>query len=187
MNRQIYGVNQLPEAIMPLCQLIAQAPFAVWIADRAGKVILFNEAMRKLTGTEDPQLLLNKYNIFEDPIATAQGLVTHIKRVLEGQVVQTVVVLDTAREGFFCGNGCKVYYVRCLYYPVTDETGAHRYIVAVIENITPQYLEDLECARVTRRIDLANNEAVTLEQEMILAKNRVVSLKKKLAALKHAL
>jgi PAS domain-containing protein len=187
MNRQLYGADDLPEAIMPLCQLIAQAPFAVWIADRTGKVVLFNEATRKLTGTEDPKKLLDSYSIFDDPIAAAQGLVPHIKRVLEGQVVQTVVILDTAREGFFCGNGCKVYYVRCLYYPITDETGVHQYIVAVIENITPQYLEDLECARVTRRIDIANNEAVTLEKEMVLAKNRVTSLKKKLASLKKAL
>ena len=187
MNRQLYGAESLPEVIMPLCQLIAQAPFAVWITDRTGKVILFNEAMRKLTGTEDPQKLLGQFSIFDDPISAAQGLVPHITRVLEGQVVQTVVILDTAREGFFCGNGCKVYYVRCLYYPITDETGVHQYIVAVIENITPQYLEDLECARVTRRIDLANNEAVTLEKEMILAKNRVTSLKQKLASLKQAL
>lgn len=187
MNRNLYGVDKLPEAIMPLCQLIAQAPFAVWITDRAGKVVLFNEAMRRLTGTEDPQKLLDRYNLFNDPIAAAQGLAPHIKRVLEGKMVQTVVVLDTAQEGFYCDGTCKVYYVRCLYYPLTDETGDIQYVVAVIENITPQYLEDLECARVTRRIEIANNEAIALEKDMALAKNRVNSLKKKLATLKHAL
>src|SRR5690349_10002288 len=106
-------------------QMLAQAPFAVWMADREGKVILFNEAMRSLLNIDDPERVLASYNIFADPIAKAQGLVPYIKRVLTGQVIQTVVMMDLSQENFSAKakTDPKVVYVRCLYFPLKDERG----------------------------------------------------------------
>jgi len=168
MIPKLYSPANLPDPLDLFGQLIAQAPFAVWVADSEGNVILFNEAMRSLVGIEDPDKVLEKYNIFEDPIAKSQGLVPYIKKVLEGQIIQTVVMLDLSRENFGDKKAPKVFYVRALYFPLKDHYGDSEYVVTLIENITPEYLEDLALSKATH--DLKKKQAEVIEQEKEIAK-----------------
>ena len=184
MIPKLYSASVLPEPLDLFGQLIAQAPLAIWVADRTGKVVLFNEAMKNLVGIEIPGKILEHYNIFEDPIATAQGLVPYIKRVLNGEVIQTVVMLDTSVENFGNNKDPKVLYVRCLYFPVKDTVGNFEYIVLLVENITQQYLDDIAVSKSSHEVERANIEMIEREKNMIVLKKKVADLKKRLSELK---
>lgn len=186
MIPKLYSTVALPGPLDLFGQLLAQAPFAVWVADRSGKLILFNEAMRALVDIDDPERILETYNIFEDPIAMAQGLVPYIKRVLTGQIIQTVVMLDLSREGFNLNHKKepKVFYVRCLYFPLRNDRGDFEYVVLMVENITQEYLEDIALSRSAREVEEAGKEIVDREKRIIALKARKRALEKRLAKLK---
>lgn len=177
MIPKLYSPTQLPEPLDLFGQLVAQAPFAVWVADRDGDVILFNEAMRNLVDIKDPEKVLEHYNIFEDPIAKSQGLIPYIKKVLEGQVVQTVVMLDLSREHFGDKKSPKVYYVRALYFPLKDHYGEPEYVVTLIENITPDYLMDLAYSKTSHDLEQRQHEVVEQEKEIQRRKKDIETLR----------
>lgn len=183
MIPKLYSPAALPDPLDLFGQMLAHAPFAVWMADREGKVLLFNEAMRNLVNVDDPDRVLADYNIFDDPIAKSQGLVPYIKRVLSGQVIETVVMMDLSREHFSkkAETDPKVFYVRCTYFPLKDDRGDFEYVVQMVENITQDYMEDLELSRSAHDLETANAEIVTREQEIIALKKRVRLLKLQLA------
>ena len=184
MIPKLYTLSPLPDPLDLFGQLLAQAPFAVWVADRDGRVILFNEAMRNLVGIDDPEKILGNYNIFEDPIATSQGLIPYIKRVLQGQVIQTVVMMDMSQEHFGNGLSPKVFYVRCHYFPLRDPSGNFEYIVTLVENITQQYLVDIALSKAAHENDAANKDLIEREKQMIVHKNRIKKLTRQLESLK---
>ncbi len=178
MIPRLYSQAVLPDPLDLFGQLLAQAPFAVWVADKEGKVVLFNEALKELIGIEDPEKILDSYNIFNDPIATAQGLIPYIKRVLKGEVVQTVVMMDTGANHFSSGpHEPRVFYVRNLYFPLTDPSGNFEYVVMLVENITQQYLEDLTLTKMAHDVEHANSEMVEREKTMIRLKEKLAGLK----------
>ena len=115
-----------------------------------------------------------------------QGLVPYIKRVLQGQVIQTVVVMDMSQEEFSLKGGTqpKVFYVRCLYFPLKNDRGDFEYVVSMIENITQDYLEDLEISRKALALQAANREIVEREQEIAALKRRKAALEGQLRGLK---
>lgn len=129
MIPKLYSVTDLPEPLDRFGQGIAQASFGYWAADQSGKVMLFNEAMREFLGIGNPEEILGRHDIFTDPIATAQGLVPYLKRVLSGETIETVVMLDSG----------KVHYLRCLYFPVAGGDGNPAYVGARVENVTAQH------------------------------------------------
>lgn len=187
MIPQLYTSATLPEPLDLFGQMLAQAPFALWMADREGKVFLFNEAMRNLVGIDDPARILGRYNIFKDPIAASQGLVPYIKRVLEGQVIQTVVMMDLSQEDFGPKNAQepKVFYVRCLYFPLKDEAGSFEYIVMMVENITQEYLEDISLTRTAHELETANKDIIEREKRITSLKKRQGELQVQLAKLQR--
>ena len=178
MIPKLYTPAALTDPLDLFGQMLAQAPFAVWMADRDGKVILFNEAMRNLVDIQDPDRVLATYNIFDDPIAKAQGLVPYIKRVLTGQVIETVVMMDLSQEDFSAAakTDPKVFYVRCLYFPLKDDHGDFEYVVQMVENITRDYMEDLELSRSAHDLESANAEIIAREKEIMGLKKRVRAL-----------
>ena len=187
MIPKLYTTAPLPEPLDLFGQMLAQAPFALWMADRQGEVFLFNEAMRNLVGIDDPAKILGRYNIFKDPIAASQGLVPYIKRVLEGQVIQTVVMMDLSQEHFGMKNEQepKVFYVRCLYFPLKDEGGNFEYIVMMVENITQEYLEDISLSRTAHELETANKDIIEREKRITGLKKRQAALQVQLAKLQR--
>jgi PAS domain-containing protein len=185
MIPKLYTSAVLPDPLDLFGQMLAQAPFAVWMADREGDVFLFNEAMRNLVGIDDPAKIFGAYNIFKDPIAASQGLIPYIKRVLQGQVVQTVVMMDLSREDFGAKSELepKVFYVRCLYFPLKDDAGDFEYIVMMVENITPEYLEDISLSRAAHELEIANKDIVGREKRITELKAREKALRVQLAKL----
>lgn len=185
MIPHLYTSSGLPEPLDLFGQMLAQAPFAIWMAERSGDVFLFNEAMRNLVGIDDPSKILGNYNIFKDPIAASQGLVPYIKRVLDGQVIQTVVMMDMSQEDFGAKNAeePKVFYVRCLYFPLKDERGGFEYIVMMVENITQEYLEDISLSRTAHELETANKDIVERERHITALKSRQKALRLQLSKL----
>jgi PAS domain-containing protein len=184
MIPKLYSVAALTEPLDLFGQLLAQAPFAVWIADRDGKIVMFNEAMKNLVEIEDPERILESYNIFKDPVAVSQGLIPHLKKVLGGRVIQTVLMLDLSLEHFNYNGAPKVLYLRCLYYPLKNEHGDFEYVAVLVENIAQEYLDDLMLTRKSHETEEAHREIVDLENKMIAAKERIARLEKQLAGLK---
>ena len=189
MINKLYSATALPDPLDLFGQMLAQTPVAIWMADRDGKIILFNEAMKSLVDISDPEKVLQSYNIFEDPIAKSQGLVPYIRRVLTGQLIETVVMMDLSREPFGSdlNKGPKVFYVRCQYFPLKNDLGEFEYVVVMIENITDDYLEDLELSRSANELETANAEIMSREKEIIALKRRVHALTLQLAGLKESL
>ena len=187
MIPKLYTSAALPEPLDLFGQMLAQAPFAIWMADREGKVFLFNEAMRNLVDIDDPGKILGHYNIFKDPIAASQGLIPYIKRVLEGQVIQTVVMMDLSQEDFGPKNASepKVFYVRCLYFPLKDDRGDFEYIVMMVENITQEYLEDISLSRTAHELETANKDIIDREKLISKLKLRQKALQIQLAKLQR--
>lgn len=185
MIPKLYTNAVLPEPLDLFGQMLAQAPFALWMADRQGEVFLFNEAMRNLVGIEDPAKILGRYNIFKDPIAASQGLIPYIKRVLDGQVIQTVVMMDLSQEDFGGKSATepKVFYVRCLYFPLKDERGEFDYIVMMVENITQEYLDDISLSRSTHELETANKDIIERERRISELKRRQKALADQLTKL----
>jgi PAS domain-containing protein len=185
MIPKLYTTTPLPEPLDLFGQMLAQAPFALWVADREGQVFLFNEAMRSLVGIDDPDRILASYNIFKDPIAASQGLIPYIRRVLDGQVIQTVVMMDLSREDFGTKNAeePKVFYVRCLYFPLKDEQGRFEYVVMMVDNITQEYLEDISLTRAAHELEEANKDIVERENRITELKRRQKALERQLAEL----
>ena len=185
MIPKLYTSAPLPEPLDLFGQMLAQAPFALWMADREGEVFLFNEAMRNLVEIDDPARIFGHYNIFKDPIAASQGLVPYIKRVLDGQVIQTVVMMDLSQEDFGDKNAKepKVFYVRCLYFPLKDEHGKFEYVVMMVENITQEYLEDISLSRTAHELETANREIIEREKIITGLKLRQKALQLQLAKL----
>jgi len=186
MIPKLYTSTGLPEPLDLFGQLLAQAPFALWMSDREGDVFLFNEAMRGLVGIDEPGRILGHYNVFKDPIAVSQGLVPYIKRVLEGQVIQTVVMMDLSQENFGAKGEQepKVFYVRCLYFPLKDDRGTFEYIVTMVENITEEYLEDISLSRTENELELANKDIIEREKKITALKRRQKALQDQLSGLK---
>ncbi|MEK7546495.1 MAG: hypothetical protein AAB554_05535 [Patescibacteria group bacterium] len=185
MIQKLYTSAALPEPLDLFGQMIAQAPFALWMADREGDVFLFNEAMRSLVGIGDPDRIFGNYNIFKDPIATSQGLIPYIKRVLKGQVIQTVVMMDLSQEDFGAegDSAPKVFYVRCLYFPLKDSRGEFEYIVTMVENITQEYLEDISLSRTAHELESANKDVIEREKRIGDLKRRQKDLQEQLMKL----
>lgn len=129
MTSTLHKIVILPEPLELFGQSIAQAPFGAWAADRNGKVVLFNEILREFLGIDDPEEVLGRHDIFKDHVAAAQGLVPYIKRVLNGETIETVVMLDAG----------KVHYLRCLYFPINDAAGNPAYVGARVENVTAEH------------------------------------------------
>lgn len=189
MIGKLYTTAALEHPLDLFGQMLAQAPFAVWVADRDGRVLLFNEAMKRLVGIDDPERVLESYNIFRDPVAKTQGLIPSIRKVLKGEVVQTVVMLDLAQEPFGASGKAfpKSFYVRSRYFPLEGGHGTPDYVVVVIEDITRDYREDLELSRTARELETANTEILGREKDIIALKSRVRLLTAQLTALREHL
>jgi PAS domain S-box-containing protein len=180
MIPKLYTPAVLPDPLDQFGQLLAQAPFAVWVADRDGKVILFNEAMRQLVDIKDPDEVLGKYSLFEDPIAKSQGLVPYIRTALEGKIIETVTSLDLSREPFSGPDSSRVFYVRTIYFPLKDERGEYENVVAVIENITDRYLTDIKLSKMELDLENAETDRLDREKEAARLEERVRSLRRQL-------
>lgn len=80
-----------------LNDVIEQSPYPIWISDDKGTLLRINQAcMTLLNISED--VVVNKYNIFEDVQVIEQGLIPTVKRVYEKiEAVQFEISYDTAR------------------------------------------------------------------------------------------
>lgn len=177
MTAKIHAARPL-EPLDLFGQAVAAAPFAVWIADHEGRLLAMNETMRLLMRLEDPRAVFDGYDLFSDPGAIAQGLVSELRRALGGQIIRMVVAVDPGPEA----RG-KEQYLSCLYAPLTDGQGRFAHLAAVIEDATRAQIEDLSDARLAHAQD-AKDEKLTreMEEEANLLR-RIGMLKARLASL----
>jgi PAS domain S-box-containing protein len=179
MTPRLYMRSASKEPLDLYGELLAQAPFAAWAADRDGRILFFNEAMRQLLGTDDADHLLSTYNIFEDEAAAKEELVPAIKRVLTGQIFQTV----SAAAAGLGGDDGNESYVRCVYFPLKAEEGGFDGIGALTQDVTREYVEELSLSQKAHELEAAHEGALA---EIARAEKRVRALKKQLEALRVA-
>ena len=103
--------------------------------------------------------------------------------MLTGQVIETVVMLDLSRESFNPRHkeAPKVFYVRCQYFPLKVDRGGFEHVVMMVENITQEYLEDLNLSKSAQEVEEASREIVEREKRIIALKSRKRALERRLA------
>ena len=148
--------------------IFAQAPVGLLLFAPDGRQIDANQA-----GLDNvPLEQTTHYNVFADPWLAAAGVMDDIRRAFAGEVVR-LAPLDLTATPY---QGQR-HWVQASLYPVKDDVGAVREVVAIVENITAQVQarEILE-QRVTERtqelatlLEVSHNVASTLELEPLLA------------------
>src|SRR5690606_23999465 len=68
-----------------------QSPLSIQILDKSGKVLLVNEAYKKLWEIDDKfvnEVMLKTYNILEDELLIKSGDIKYIRKAFAGEIVQ---------------------------------------------------------------------------------------------------
>jgi PAS domain S-box-containing protein len=108
--------------------LVEQAPFPVQIYAPDGSPVLANKAWETMWCISRNQL--EGYNLLSDSQLAAQGLISEIQRAFAGEVVALPPIFySPALENNNC-LGC-ARWVEAFFYPIADEAGTVREVVAV--------------------------------------------------------
>ncbi len=116
-----------------LNSIIQHSPFAMWIADAQGTMILQNQACRDLLHITDEEVV-GKYNALQDPIVAAQGYLPLVKRVFEqGERAHFTLVYETVHLANLNLKSQVSVILEVTISPVVDDQG--RVINAIIQHI----------------------------------------------------
>jgi PAS domain S-box-containing protein len=107
---------------------VEQAPFSLQIYALDGSPVLANKAWEKMWCTTCDQL--EGYNLLSDSQLEAQGLMSEIQRAFAGEVVALPPIFYSSTINNSNGLGC-ARWVEAFFYPIKDEAGTVREVVAV--------------------------------------------------------
>lgn len=141
-----------------LRRLIHQSPVGVQVFDTHGRCVDANQAHLDIFGVSTEQII-NKYNIFEDPLAELVGTQEGMLRALNGEVVELGDVwfdLHHADPRFATTTGKRV--VKVTLFPIVDELQNIVNVVAFNLDITHhKQTEEAMLISETRYRRLFNN------------------------------
>lgn len=106
-----------------LSTIIDESPHPMWIADTKGTLIRINRSCCRLLGITEEDVL-DRYNVFEDPLVIEQGLVPTVKRAFEqGEVVHVNVEYEASHLKHISFGPCPRVYLYITLYPIKDANG----------------------------------------------------------------
>jgi len=79
--------EELNETEQRLYQLIHQMPYAVELCDPNGTARMVNQAFLNMFKIPSAELVVGKYNVFQDPLMGQLGINEQIRRVYDGEIV----------------------------------------------------------------------------------------------------
>ncbi|HET8644823.1 MAG TPA: ATP-binding protein [Vicinamibacteria bacterium] len=126
---------RIPDPIALLEGLFAHSPVGFQIYTADGHSVLTNQAFRDLFGSEPPP----EYNVLQDEIAAAGGVLDHIHRAFAGATVTLPPVWYDARElrQVTVTEGRRVA-VTATFFPLFDAQGRVAYVAIAFRDITAE-------------------------------------------------
>ncbi len=123
-----YGLKSFLERI------VNQLPFGVAVFDRTGACQVFNTGLKKMLGADRRFSLINLYNIFEDAVLSANGIISSVKKTYEGYSTEFVINYNPplAARHYFSGPQKKIKIKTC---PLYDVDGSISNIVLFYEDL----------------------------------------------------
>ncbi|HEX4458361.1 MAG TPA: PAS domain S-box protein, partial [Polyangia bacterium] len=123
------------DPLMLLAGVFAHAPVGFQIYRADGRSLLTNEAFREMFGSEPPP----EYNVLQDDIARARGVLHLIERAFAGETTQTPVVWYDPRDL----TSVKVEVWRRLamtatFFPLPDTEGRVAYVAVIFKDVTAE-------------------------------------------------
>jgi PAS domain S-box-containing protein len=113
--------------------VIEHSPHSMWISDADGTLIRMNQACRDMLHVTD-EGLVGKYNVLQDNIVEAQGLMPLVRRVFENrEKVQFLIHYDTAQLHSLRPNITTTLVLETTISPILDSQ--NRLLHAVIQHI----------------------------------------------------
>jgi signal transduction histidine kinase len=183
LNQLQKQLEALPDPVSFLTSLFAYAPVGFQIYRTDGYCLLTNKAFRDLFGSEPPP----EYNVFEDEIVKAAGILELINRALAGETVQTPTIWYDARElkQVQVESGRRIA-ISATFFPVFSQDGQVNFIALVFKDETEAMLaqERLQAERdqlrqVVQQMERAEQELRQLKADLEL---RVAQRTSELAA-----
>jgi len=134
-----------------LNSIIEQSPYAIWIADSCGTLVRSNPACLKLFNVRKEEVI-GKYNVFEDNLVAAQGLIPQVERAFQqGEIVRFEMSYDTSLlENVTLLEKVKLFLDATLF-PIKNAEGR-------ITNVVIQHVEISEKKRAQEEIRRLNVE-----------------------------
>lgn len=123
-----YGLKSFLERI------VNQLPFGVAVFDRTGACQVFNTGLKKMLGADRRFSLINLYNVFEDAVLSANGIISSVKKTYEGYSTEFVISYNPtlAARHYFSGPQRKIKIKTC---PLYDIDGSISNIVLFYEDL----------------------------------------------------
>jgi signal transduction histidine kinase len=133
--------------------MIDQSLFSVQLLAPNGRTRHVNPAWERLWGMDQAFLERVAYNMLEDPVLEANGLMPYIRRGFGGEACAIPVILyDPAVLGMH-GHPR---YVAGYIYPVKDASGAVVEVVVMHQDVTEQKLAELSLAEAHEHLQAVN-------------------------------
>jgi PAS domain S-box-containing protein len=173
-------LQAVPDPVGFLVNLFAYAPvgFALWKPD--GHCLLTNKAFRDLFGSEPPL----EYNVLQDEIAAATGLLDLIRRAFEGETVNLPTFWYDPRdlEQVTVNEGNRVA-ISMTIFPLFNRDGKIDFVAATYKNETELMLAQERLTLESEQLRQLVNELQTEATEREKAKKALQESEKRFRAL----
>ena len=129
------ALERIEDPLTLLAGIFAFAPFGLQIYDRSGRSLLTNRTFREMFGSEPPQ----EYNVLDDEIARAAGVLDLIRRAFAGDMVHVPAMWYDPREltQVSVETGQRVA-IESTFLPLLDEDGRVRHVAIVFKDRTEE-------------------------------------------------
>lgn len=126
-----------------------QAPYSIQILSPDGRTIMVNKAFQTLMGLSDQFIndyILKEYNMLQDPLLEASGVMPLIRRAFAGEIMELPEVYYNPADLSFT-EGRPTWTIG-LFYPLKDEQGVVKEIVLMHKDVTRVHQANAENERL---------------------------------------
>jgi AraC family transcriptional regulator len=120
-----------------LAKVIECFPYPIEVYAADGTTVLVNKAILNEYNVAEPNLVIGKYNIFEDPAVIASGQFNAVKRAFEGEVVffhDIKVPLEDIAQRYGVDLDLDAVYQDITLFPIFDDNKRVIYVVSFMIN-----------------------------------------------------
>ena len=127
-----------------LNRIIDQNPHPIWISDEKGTLVQTNRALKVFLNVTDEQII-GKYNVLEDPVVEAWGLLPKFRAVYEeGATADFEIEWDGSLIPHLDLGDTNVVHIEGTLYPIYDDQGKLTNAAITYRDVSPRKLVDLE-------------------------------------------
>jgi AraC family transcriptional regulator len=137
-DKMIESFQSLPGKDELLTKVIEFFPYPIQIFNLDGTSVMVNKALQAEYGVNDPDLVVGKYNVFQDPDIIATGLVEELKRAFRGETVYfydvRVPLEEIAQRYGLQELDVEAVYQDITVFPIFDDEKLVIYVAAILIN-----------------------------------------------------